>query len=263
MTAKHDFTNKGLVHTIAGAEDVAVERDQMYPAEAGPLGFELYRPPQATAPCPAVVFVTGIADPGAAAFFGAPFKDWASYIGWARLAAASGIAGITYLNREPADVVALVRHLRANAGSLGLDPARIGIWACSSHVPNALALFAREPLACAALLYGYMLDLDSATTVAQAAMRFYFAAPPVTFDDLPRERPMLVVRAGRDQTPGLDTTLQQFVAAAHDRQLPVTLIDHADAPHAFDLVDDSARTREVIEGVLAFLRQALGAGAHE
>src|SRR5688572_30868418 len=28
-----------------------------------------------------------------------------SYVGWARLVAASGIAGITYLNRTPADVV--------------------------------------------------------------------------------------------------------------------------------------------------------------
>jgi len=63
---------------------------------------------------------------------------------------------------------------------------------------------------------------------------------------------MLVVRAGKDAMPGLDETLQRFVA-----RHPVTLIDHAEAPHAFDLVDDTPRTHEVIDEVLAFLRRAL------
>jgi len=253
-----DFTSKELVHTIAGAADVAVERDHVYTTDQGPLGFDLYRPPQATTPCPAVVFVSGLPDPGVVAMLGKPLKDWASYVGWARMVAASGIAGITYTNRGPADGAALVRHLRANAGTLGLDPARIGIWACSGHVPTALALIARERPACAALLYGYMLDLDGATSVAEAVAQFHFAVPPVSLDELPRDMPMLVVRAGRDVTPGLDATLQRFVAAAGARQLPVTLIEHAEAPHAFDLVDDSPRTHEVIEEVLAFLRRALG-----
>jgi dienelactone hydrolase len=251
-----DFTSLPLVHTIAGAADVAVERDHVYTTEQGPLGFDLYRPPQATAPCPAVVFVSGLPDPGVKAMLGKALKDWASYTGWARLVAASGIAAIAYTNRTAADGTALVRHLRANAGALGLDPARIGLWACSGHVPTALALIAGERPACAALLYGYMLDLDGATTVAEAATRFYFAAPPVALDEL-RDVPMLVVRAGRDETPGLDATLQRFVAAAAQRQLPVTLIEHAEGPHSFDLVDDSPRTHEVIEEVLAFLRRAL------
>jgi hypothetical protein len=253
-----DFTAMAPVHTLAGADRVIVERDHTYETPQGPLGFDLYRPPGAATPCPAVVFVTGLPDPGVAAMLGKPLKDWASYTGWARLVAASGIAGVTYLNRQPADVAALVRHLRDHAASLGIDPARIGVWACSGHVPNALALLARDRFACAALLYGYTLDLDGATAVAEAATQFYFAAPPVSIDDLPRELPMLVVRAGRDVTPGLNATLDRFIAAAGARQLAVTVVDHADAPHSFDLVDDSPRTHEVIEQVLAFLARSLG-----
>jgi acetyl esterase/lipase len=252
-----DFTSLPLVHTIAGAATVAVERDHVYATEQGPLGFDLYRPPHATGPCPAVVFVSGLPDPGVTAMLGKPLKDWSSYVGWARLVAASGIAGITYLNRTPADVVALLDHLRAHAGELGIDPARIGIWACSGHVPTALGLIARERLACAALLYGYLLDLDGSTTVAEAATRFYFAAPAVALDELPRELPMLVVRAGRDETPGLEPTLQRFLTAARARGLALTVIDHVDAPHSFDIVDDSPRTHAVIDEVLAFLRRAL------
>jgi len=253
-----DFTSMALVYTVDGVDRVTVERDHVYPTEHGPLGFDLYRPPQATSPCPAVVFVTGLPDPGVAAMLGKPLKDWASYTGWARLVAASGIAGIAYTNREPADVVALVRHLRSNAAALGIDPGRIGVWACSGNVPTALALVARERVACAALLYGYLLDLDGATAVADAAKQFYFAVPPVSLDELPRDLAMLIVRAGRDVTPGLNATLDRFVAAAAERQLAVTVIEHADGPHSFDLVDDSPRTREVIEEVLAFLGRALG-----
>lgn len=209
-----DFTSMQLVHTIDGAADIAVERDHVYTTDQGPLGFDLYRPPHATTPSPALVFVSGLPDPGVVAMLGKPLKDWASYVGWARMVAASGIAGIAYTNREPADVAALLRHLRANAGPLGLDPARIGVWACSGNEPTALGSIARERLACAALLYGYMLDLDGSTTVADAAAQLYFAVPPVSLDDLPRDMPMLLVRAGRDTTPGLDATLQRFVAAA-------------------------------------------------
>ena len=252
-----DPTSQGLVYTIAGTADVIVERDHSYATDEGPLAFDLYRPPGATVPCPAVVFVSGLPDPGVRAVLGKSLKDWASYQGWARMVAASGLAGVVYTNRRAADAGALLRHLRASAGSLGIDAARIGVWACSGHVPAALALIAHEPLACAALLYGYTLDLDGATDVAQAAARFHFAAPPVTLDELPREMPMLVVRAGRDAMPGLDPALQRFVAAARARQLPVTLIEHAEGPHAFDLADDSPRTREVIEEVLAFLRRTL------
>jgi dienelactone hydrolase len=251
-----DITSKELVHTASGASDVTVERDHVYTTEQGPLGFDLYRPPGATGPSPVVLIVSGLPDPGVAAMLGKPLKDWASYIGWARAIAASGMVAVTYLNREPADAAALVRHLRARAGQLGIDPTRIGIWACSGHVPTALGLIARERPACAALLYGYMLDLDGATDVAQASTQFYFAVPPVGLDDL-RDVPMLLVRAGRDTTPGLEATMQRFLAAARARGLPVTLIDHAEAPHAFDMVDDSPATHAVIDQVLDYLRGAL------
>ena len=253
-----DFTSQGLVHTLPDADQIQVERDHQYMSSAGLLPFDLYRPAHATGPRPAVVFVSGLPDPGVVAMLGKPLKDWASYVGWARLVAASGLIGVTYANHTPEDVHALVAHLRANAGSLGLDPDRIGIWAASGNVPTALGVIVRARPACAALLYGYLLDLDGATAVADAAKQFYFAVPPVTIEEVPADLPVLVVRAGRDVTPGLNATLQAFVAAASARRLAVTLLDHAEGPHAFDVVDDSPRTHEVIDEVLAFLCRALG-----
>lgn len=250
-----DPTRLGLVHTVPGAADVTVERGLSYATAAGPLPFDLYRPPGVDRP-PVVVLVVGFPDPGAAAFFGAPFKDWVSYGDWGRAIAATGLAAVTYANREPADVTALLAHLRDHGAALGLDATRLGIWACSGHVPNALAVIARERPACAALLYGFFLDLDGATAVRDAAAQFRFAAPPVAVDEL-RGVPLLVVRAGADTTPGLEPTLQRFVGAARDRGLDLALHDLPTAPHSFDLLVPGPETGAAIDEVLAFLRRNL------
>lgn len=247
-----DPTSLPLTHAVPGASDILVERNYTYGAESGPLAFDLYRPAQ-PGPHGAVVFVTGYPDPGAVALFGKPFREWASFVGWARMMAASGVAGITYENHEPKDGLALVRHLRANAASLGLDPTRIGLWAASGNAPTALAMIASERITCAALLYAMTLDYGGSTHVADAAAKFRFAVSPVTFDDLPRDTPILVVRAGRDELPGLDASLVRFVTAARERGMAVTLVEHEEAPHAFDLGADTPRTHEVIDEVITFL----------
>lgn len=252
-----DPTTKPLVHTLPGAQSVVVERNLSYSTPDGPLAFDLYRPLHPSGPSPVLVFVSGYPDPGMVAMLGKPMKEWASYEGWARLVAVSGIAAITYLNRTPTDVVALLAHLREHADALGLDPARIGVWACSGNAPTALGLLAQGKLACAALVYPYLIDVEDATTAAAASKQFHFALPAITVADLPLAVPMLVVRAGRDATPGLDVTLQRFVRAARERGIAVEELAHAEAAHAFDILDDSPRTHAVIEQVLAFLRKHL------
>ncbi|MEJ7602025.1 MAG: hypothetical protein WKG01_29280 [Kofleriaceae bacterium] len=66
---------------------------------------------------------------------------------------------------------------------------------------------------------------------------------------------MLIVRATRDTTPGLDETLVAFLAAARER-LALTVIEHP-GPHAFDLREDTPESCAVIEQVVEFLRQRL------
>src|SRR6185312_4967701 len=143
-------------------------RDLTYATNEGPLAFDLYRPTAKAGLSPAVIFVSGFPDPGMTRAFGKPMKDWASCVGWARMVAARGMIGLTYANRWPGDVEAFVDHVRTSAPRLGIDPARIGVWACSGSVPSALALVSRRAFACAAFLYGYMLDVDGASIVAEA-----------------------------------------------------------------------------------------------
>jgi hypothetical protein len=235
-----DIIRKGLVHSRAGVDRVSVEKHTY-----GELPFDLYRP-EGEGKRAAVVFVFGIPDPGAVAFFGAPFKDWQSYVDWARLVAASGMIAVLYQNREPADVSALFAHLRAHEDELGLN-GRYLVFAASGHGPQGLWTIAHEQVGGAVLLYPYTLD------VAAEAAAMHFAAPPVTVDELPRV-PILVVKAGRDATPNLNAKLDAFIAAVRASDRPVSLVEHAEGPHAFDIVDDSPRSREVVDEILAYLQ---------
>jgi dienelactone hydrolase len=262
-TRRNDMTTKTVVYEVPGMDAVTIRRDVAYQtAQAGALTMDLYYRPDSESkePRPAVVFVTGYPDPGFEAMLGCKLKDMGAYVSWARLVAASGLVAITYTNREPAaDLDALLGYLGQHAASLGIDENRIGVWAASGNVPAALSVLMREAsvsFQCAVLCYGYMLDLEEATGVAEAAARFGFVNPCAgkSAGDLPQELPLFVVRAGRDEMPRLNESIDLFAAAALARNLPVTLANHAAAPHAFDLLDDSDASREMIRRILAFLQ---------
>ncbi len=98
-----------------------------------------------------------------------------------------------------------------------------------------------------------MLDSEGSSAVADASRQFKFAAPAVSFDRLPRGVPLLVVRAGRDEMPGLNDSIDRFRSRTASAGLAVELLEHPSGPHAFDIMDDSDTSREVISAVLAFL----------
>src|SRR5262245_24225534 len=122
-----------VVYSI-GEETATVHQSESYRVSgADPLTMDLYYP--ASRPrgvrLPAVIFVTGFPDLNADRMVVSRFKDMASFVSWAQLVAASGLVGVTYTNREPQDVGAVLDHLRAESESLGIDPEWFGLWACS------------------------------------------------------------------------------------------------------------------------------------
>jgi hypothetical protein len=258
-----DAARKTVVYQIPGMDAVAVRRDVEYQgADGGALTLDVYYPPDATlgARLPAVVIVAGFPDPGFQRMMGCKFKDMGSSVSWGRLAAASGIVAVTYTNLEPErDLHALLEHLRQNAASLGIAEHRIAVWASSGNVPLALSILMREPRSafkCAVFCYGFSLDLDGSTLVAEAARQWGFANPGAgrSVADLPVDLPLFVARAGRDEIPHLNEALDLFLAAAVSCNLPISFVNHPTAPHAFDLMDDSATSREIIASILAFMR---------
>jgi hypothetical protein len=243
-----EVMKKTAVLELPGMDAIEVKREQPYGEGAGT--FDLYLAPRA--PAPTVIFVYGFPDPR----FAQGLRHMGAYTSWGRLLAVSGMNAVAYSYRDPvADLTALLAHLQARAAELGIDATRLGVWAASGNVPTALHLLMTRPGAfrAAALLYGYMLDVPA------EAEQFGIGVPARGrgVDDVPRDVPILVVRAGGDQTPLLNRSLDAFVVGALARDLPIMVVNQAGAPHSFDLFDDSEASRAGIRGVLRFLGNAL------
>jgi dienelactone hydrolase len=261
------ISKKMVVHQVPGVDDVAVRQDVKYRVtDDGTLTMDVYYPPDSKSGSrmPAVVFVFGYPDSTIKAMIGSKLKEMGQYISWGRLTAASGLVAIIYETREPTvDIRELLAYVRQNASSLGVDENRIAVWACSGNVPMALSVLMQgtsDYLKCAVLYYGFMLDCEGSNSVAEAAETVGFVNPCVgrTVDDLPQDVPLFIVRAGQDN-PRLNETIDRFLGKAVVRNMPVTLTNYSDGPHAFDILDDSEISREIIRQTLAFMRLHLSA----
>jgi len=262
-TKPEPISKKVAVYRIPGMDGVKVRRDVPYlKGNAGALTMDIYYPPdmKSGARIPAVIIVAGYPDTGFEARVGCKFKEVGSSISWGQLMAASGVAAITYTNREPsADLHTLLQYVRQHAAQLGFDENRIGLWAASGNVPLALSVLMQKRndyLKCAVLCYGIMLDMDGSTVVAEAAQTWSFVNPCAgkSVADLPPSLPLFIARAGQDEVPHLNKTIDSFLTKALTYNLPITLTNHPEAPHAFDLFQDSETTRQIIRQILAFMQ---------
>jgi dienelactone hydrolase len=251
-----------IVYQIAGEP---LRRTQTYRAADATLQpLDIYYPPRAAAdsPLPAVVMITGYPDTGMLRIFGRHAKELGSNVSWAEAMAAAGLVVVTYVNVKPYDdAMNVLQHVSDHAAELGIDRSRLGVWSCSGNVPNALAVLMDSPdgrISCAALLYGYMLDFNGSTVVKDAS-KFGFVTPAAgrSTADMPAQVRLFLARAGLDEMPGLNRTIDAFAAAALENNLAITVVNHRDGPHAFDATHDSDETRRIIRQVLVFLTSHL------
>jgi|TARA_Y100000310_G_scaffold93800_1_gene91365 dienelactone hydrolase len=255
-----EFSRQRVVLNVPGMDAITVERNVRFTsAESGTLSLDLYHPVESEdVVSPAIVFISGYPDPGFEKAVGCKFKELGAYVSWAQLVACSGMVGITYENVNPREDARMVlEFVKQNADSLGVDPFRIGLWACSGNVPVALSLIS-DPgidLSCAVLCYGYSLDLNGHTEVADASTQFGFVAAMAgkAVEDV-RQVPFLVVRAGQDEMPGLNDSTDRFAASALTNDLPMTLINYPKGTHAFDVSDDSDESRRTVTQILDYLQ---------
>lgn len=220
--------------------------------------LDIYYPnQQGSGPWPVVMLVTGYP-------MSADHKSkWGPFTSWARLLAVSGMAAVIYACKEPvADAQAVLAFLHGQAGALQLQAERIGLWSSSGSCPTALALLQYptvDAIRCAAFCYGYMMDVPGRTDMADAARLYGFANPGnlKTTADISVTIPLLVLRAGQDNFAGVNTSIDNFIAAALACNLHLSLLNHNTGLHAFDVDEDSATSRALIQQVLNFLASHL------
>tara|TARA_B110000858_G_scaffold198436_1_gene264962 strand:+ start:7586 stop:8374 length:789 start_codon:yes stop_codon:yes gene_type:complete len=221
--------------------------------------FDIYLPEKVDAPAPVVVLLTGYPDPQFEERFARKQMQIQAYKDWAKLLAASGMAAVIYSNVDPVDdALTLLDFLRSEADKLQIDPSRIAVWSCSGNVPNAINVLHKDSsLRCGALLYGFMLDTAESVVLQKTAQTLGFVNPHEDMEHFPENTPILIIRAGKEEFPFLNESIDNFEAEAIARNSPVSVIRYPEGVHAFDRLDDSQRSIEMIKLCVGFLRLRL------
>jgi len=249
-----EIAKKQVVYALPEMDAVIVHRDVTFQSRRGThLPMDVYYPPfHGQALHPVVLMTTAYPDTSGRV------RNYGPLTSWARLMAVSGMAAVVYGTEAPnEDVDALLRFLRGQAAALSLDIDRCGVFGASANVTVGLSILMRDRhLKCGGFLYGYTLDADGSTAVADAAREFGFVNGCMgrSVEDLPSDVPILFVRGGQDRFPGLNATLDRMIEGAMARNLPFSLINHASGAHGFDIDEPTAASRAVVQQLLAFMR---------
>jgi dienelactone hydrolase len=243
-----------VVYAIPGMDAARVLEDIVYKTAEQPNGtielkMDLYLPssPPLVPGFPVIVFLSG---------GGVENPDWRKadvYKTYGRLAAAQGFAGVMYQKRYGQgpgslmtgrdDTADLMRFLREHAADYGFDPDRLAVWAFSAGGLLLGPLLADGPPFLRAALNFYALS-DALPAMGEASA--HAASMP----------PLFVARAGLDD-PGLNAGLDAFVQEAFRRNADIEVMNHAQGRHGFDVLNDDARSREIIARAFEFLKMHL------
>jgi len=262
MSEEAAIHERPVVYQVPGMDQVEVQRDLTYrTVEGAELKLDVYSPshPPDTGPHPGVVFIHGGPYPRS---MPVPTR-WGQYRSWGRLAAASGLVGVTFghryhdyacLEQAYGDILAALDYVRLHAAAFSLDPDRLALWSGCGGAPFLISYVQGQPefVRCFVLYYP-ILDLRPTGRAAEVlGPELIERFSPVIHFDL-TDVPMFIVRAGLDD-PELNRSIDLFVQKALAINAPLDLANHARGRHAFDILDDDARSREIIARTIEFIK---------
>jgi acetyl esterase/lipase len=263
-----EIVNAPVVYTLPRMADVKVLSDLRYAKADDPnLLMDVYLPPGLAAGerRPVVLFVHGGAGSESRP------KDWGIYKSWGRIAAASGFIGVAFTHRlgypkpfleeSAQDVRDALDFVRANAARFQADTDRACLAAYSAGGP--LLAVGLEPerknVRCLVAVYAF-LDIQQSSLHREhepaERVRAYSMIERLG-DKRAQEMPMFVARAGRDEIPTMNDSIDRFITRAIKENANVIVMNHPVGVHGFDNQNDDARSREIIEGLLTFLKTHL------
>ena len=206
-------------------------------ADTATLRMDVYRPVGASNRSPALIFFNQAVGEQRASGF---------YVDWARAAASKGLVAIVPdlhgNDGSVRDFQQLINHLGERASSYGIDRDAIAVYAGSGNVYTAFPVVE-----------------DPKQTMVKAAVMFYGTAPIKEFR---RDLPLLYVRAGLDRPSvngDVTSGITALAALAIAQNAPITVLNHPIGHHAFEMIDDDAATRDVIERTIDFVKRSTAA----
>jgi acetyl esterase/lipase len=258
-----------VVYKVPGMDTVKVIQNLKYTKTDDPnVLMDVYQPPDSAKgeKRPAVIFIHG----GVKTEY-TP-KDWGIYTTWGRLIAASGFVGVTFTHRleypnkslenAAQDVSAAIAYVRANADKYNVDKDRICLIAYSAGGPLlSLAMRGDTPFVrCLIGFYAFM-DIQQSDYRKAETAETLKAFSPITYlqKDPSKIPPLFIARAGRDEVPTMDDSIDRFVKESLAKNIALTLMNHPQGVHGFDNQNDDDRSREIIRGAIAFMQIHLNA----
>ena len=152
-----------------------------------------------------------------------------------------------------------LRKGAAAANTSGPEGPGLRNGAAAANPPRPEGPGRRCSLRCAATLTATCSTWTAGRASPKPRRCFAFANPTVgtSLDDLPHDVPLFIARARQEQYPDLNNSIDRFVAKALTLNRPITLVNHAEGPHSFDLLHDSDTSRQIIRQTLDFLATQL------
>jgi len=252
---------------VPDMENVIVKKDVPYLKTSNSTKkMDIYYPPEFDfkTDLPAVIFISGIPDSSMINLSGDQFRKFGQYTSWCKIVAASGLAGIVYETNDPnSDLLSLTSYIKSDKANLSIDKNSIGAFVCSGNTPTGIShiLSSSSIFRCAVLYYGFFLtqDFEHLSTIESLLQQRGFQKPPILNDptNWNKNVPLLIVRAGQDNIPNLNQSMQNFLNKAIIQNLPITLINYPEGPHGFEVYSDNDTTRLIIRNTLEFWKQHL------
>jgi acetyl esterase/lipase len=256
-----------VVLKLPGMGEARLRSNLRYSAADPHLFMDVYSPLNLKRgeKAPVVMFIHGGAGSDSRA------KDWGIYQSWGRLAAASGFTGVTFNHRlgfpapllaeSAADLAAAIEFVRANAAAWNADPERICLAAYSAGGPLLSLGFDRQRpyVKCLVAFYAF-LDVQQSElhrTHEPAERVKAFSLIEHLGDEHVRAMPFFIARAGLDEIPTMNDSIDRFIGRAIEKNANVVVWNHPTGVHTFDNQNDDDRSREIIGAALEFMKRHL------
>jgi acetyl esterase/lipase len=270
MNSFEQINQMPVLYKIPGMERVSVRRGTVYKeTDEESLKLDAYYPPdfQLGTKRGAVVFIHGGSQPEHVQHI----ERSQPYSSWCRLVAASGFVAIMFkhrtdegyakLHEAASDVDDLIVYVREHSEELSIDADKLAIWTASSGPIIGLRTILRDkPVYIRGIaIYNGVLSL-----LNRAYFTFSNEEKPLIQEFSPvyhlsqqrsaQVAPLFVVKAGRDRE-FLNDSIDEFVTIASRRNIPITFMNHPTGEHGFDILNNDARTKEIIKATLAFFHE--------